>query len=138
MLDNPEYKGPWKASKVSNPDYQGPWVHPQIDNPEYEADDELYMYESFGVIGFDLWQVKSGTIFDNVIITDSIDEAVAFMDETWNNDAEKKMYDEKQEAQRAEAAAAAAAAAEDDDDDDDDEDYDDDDDEDEAPTHEEL
>ncbi len=27
--------------------------------------------KDFGVIGFDLWQVKAGTIFDNVLITDS-------------------------------------------------------------------
>lgn len=49
--------GPWKAPQVDNPNYQGEWVHPQIDNPEYEADDNLYLYEDFGVLGFDLWQV---------------------------------------------------------------------------------
>ena len=49
--------GPWKPSQVDNPAYKGEWEHPQIDNPEYEADENLYKYDDFGVIGFDLWQV---------------------------------------------------------------------------------
>ena len=57
MIDNPEYKGEWKAPQIDNPEYQGKWVHPVIPNPEYEADDELYAYEDFGLIGLDLWQV---------------------------------------------------------------------------------
>lgn len=54
---------------------QGKWIHPEIDNPEYMPDDSLYVYDDIGAIGFDLWQVKSGTIFDNIIVTDSVDEA---------------------------------------------------------------
>ncbi len=30
-----------------------------------------YKFDDFGFIGFDLWQVKGNTIFDNVIITDT-------------------------------------------------------------------
>ena len=33
----------------------------------------------FGFIGFDLWQVKGSTIFDNVIATDDKAEADAFV-----------------------------------------------------------
>ena len=33
--------------------------------------------QDFGIIGFDLWQVKAGTIFDNVLITDSEAEQAA-------------------------------------------------------------
>lgn len=32
-------------------------MHPEIDNPEYSPDPHLYAYDSFGVIGLDLWQV---------------------------------------------------------------------------------
>ncbi|KAK6010039.1 calreticulin family protein, partial [Ostertagia ostertagi] len=84
MIDNPEYKGEWKAKQIKNPDYKGKWIHPEIDNPEYTPDDELYLYKDWGAIGFDLWQVKSGTIFDNIIITDSIDEAKAHAAETFD------------------------------------------------------
>merc|ERR1712031_36643 len=51
------------------------WEAKKIDNPEYEDDDKVYKYADFGFIGFDLWQVKGGTIFDNVIITDDVAEA---------------------------------------------------------------
>jgi len=144
MIDNPEYKGEWKAPQIDNPDYQGKWVHPMIPNPEYEADDELYAYEDFGLIGLDLWQVKSGTIFDNFLITDSVDlaseEAKAILDSTCAG--EKKMREDAEKKEAEEEAAAAEEEDEDeeeieddfDEDEDDDEDDDDeeDDDEDEA------
>jgi len=102
MIDNPEYKGAWKARQIDNPAYKGPWVHPEIDNPEYEEDSNLYLYKDFGAIGFDLWQVKSGTVFDNVIITDSVQRAEEFGAETWGKtkDAEKTMKDAQDEADR--------------------------------------
>lgn len=74
-IDNPEYKGEWKPKQIDNPDYEGPWVHPMIDNPDYEADDTLYLYKDIGGVGIELWQVKSGTIFDNILVTDSVEEA---------------------------------------------------------------
>jgi calreticulin len=109
LIDNPEYKGEWEAKRIENPDYKGPWVHPEIDNPDFVEDDELYAYESFGAVGIDIWQVKAGSIFDNIIITDSLEEAEAFMAETYtkSKDAEKEMFDaaeaakrEKEEAER--------------------------------------
>lgn len=105
MIDNPEYKGEWKAKQIKNPDYKGKWVHPEIDNPEYTPDDQLYAYKDFGAIGFDLWQVKAGTIFDNIIVTDSVEEAKAFAEETWgaNKDAEKKMKEKLDEEDRKKA-----------------------------------
>merc|ERR1712056_67633 len=78
MKDNPEYKGEWFAKRISNPAYKGFWEAKKIANPEYEEDDKLYKYDDFGFIGFDLWQVKGGTIFDNVIITDDVSEADTF------------------------------------------------------------
>merc|ERR1712056_11303 len=69
--DNPAYKGDWVVKRIANPAYIGVWEAKMIANPEYEDDDYLYKYADFGFIGFDLWQVKGGTIFDNIIITDS-------------------------------------------------------------------
>ena len=42
---------------IDNPAYKGEWIHPEIDNPDYAPDPELYKYDDFGAIGFDLWQV---------------------------------------------------------------------------------
>merc|ERR1712066_740662 len=78
MKDNPAYKGEWYVKRISNPAYKGFWEAKKIANPEYEDDDKLYKYDDFGFVGFDLWQVKGGTIFDNVIITDDVSEADAF------------------------------------------------------------
>merc|ERR1712045_1065300 len=78
MKDNPAYKGDWYVKRISNPAYKGVWEAKKIANPEYEDDDTLYKYADFGFIGFDLRQVKGGTIFDNVIITDDVAEADSF------------------------------------------------------------
>merc|ERR1711918_135324 len=63
MKDNPEFKGEWIAKRISNPAYKGFWEAKKIANPEYEDDDNVYKYADCGFSGFDLWQVKSGTIF---------------------------------------------------------------------------
>merc|ERR1712076_101607 len=78
-------------------------VHPEIDNPDYVSDDELYSYDAFGSVGIDIWQVKSGSIFDNIIITDSLEEAQEFMKETYSasKDGEKEMFDTAEEERRA-------------------------------------
>jgi len=128
MIDNPDYKGEWKPRQIDNPDYKGKWVHPEIDNPEYNADDAkaLGKFDEVCKIGFDLWQVKSGTIFDNILITDDVDEAKKIGDETWGvtKDAEKKMKDEQDEAEKAKAEAEAKEAEPEEEEEDDDEDLD--------------
>jgi len=71
QINNPAYKGEWKPKQIPNPNYKGPWVHPEIDNPEYTPDPNLYLHPEICAVGIDIWQVKSGTIFDNILITDS-------------------------------------------------------------------
>lgn len=102
MIDNPEYKGEWKPKQIPNPAYKGPWVHPEIDNPEYSPDDSLYRYSDIGAIGLDLWQVKSGTIFDNILVTDDEKHAEQHGEETWGKtkEGEKKMKDKADEEER--------------------------------------
>merc|ERR1712159_893897 len=78
MKDNEAYKGEWSVKRISNPAYKGFWEAKKIANPEYVDDAKVYAYDDFGFIGFDLWQVKGGTIFDNIIITDDVAEADAF------------------------------------------------------------
>merc|ERR1712178_533675 len=78
MKDNAAYKGDWYGKRISNPAYKGVWEAKKIANPEYVDDDSVYSYADFGFLGFDLWQVKAGTIFDNVIVTDDKAEADAF------------------------------------------------------------
>ncbi|CAM4586539.1 hypothetical protein PO909_031630 [Leuciscus waleckii] len=104
VIPNPEYKGEWKPKQIDNPNYKGVWVHPEIDNPEYTPDSQIYKFDSVGVLGLDLWQVKSGTIFDNFFIGDDVKEAEDFGTETWGatKGPEKKMKEEQDEKKRKE------------------------------------
>merc|ERR1712187_764053 len=117
MKDNPAFKGEWNVKRISNPAYKGFWEARKIANPEFEDDDMLYKYDEFGFIGFDLWQGKGGTIFDNVIITDDVAEADAFV-KKWKdlNEVEKANKKEEDEAKKAEDAKKEESEAEDDDD----------------------
>jgi len=93
-IDNPAYKGPWKPTMIENPAYKGEWVHPMIANPAYKEDPALAVRcTDCAMVGFELWQVKSGTIFDDIIVTDSLEEAKAFAQETFfaKKDGEAKM-----------------------------------------------
>ncbi|GAB1603116.1 calreticulin-like [Argonauta hians] len=102
MIDNPAYKGEWTPKQIDNPNYKGEWVHPEIDNPDYSPDSELYKYTNIGAIGFDLWQVKSGTIFDNILISNSIKDSEDHAKETWakTKDLEKEMKDKQDEEEK--------------------------------------
>merc|ERR1711903_244078 len=95
----------------------GEWEPPMIDNPEYEDDNAVYKYDDFGFIGFDLWQVKGGTIFDNVIVCDDKAEADAFAAK-WKALSEvEKAEKTKEEAAKKEDDKKADDAKKDDDDD---------------------
>merc|ERR1719163_1595380 len=102
QIDNPDYKGEWKAKRIANPAYKGVWEAKMIDNPKYAADDKLYSYKSFNAVGIDVWQVKSGTIFDNILVTDDVEYAKAHGDKTWKagKDAEKAAKDKADEEKR--------------------------------------
>merc|ERR1712176_676237 len=110
MKDNPAYKGEWSVKRISNPAYKGFWEAKKIANPEYVDDNAVYKYADFGFIGFDLWQVKGGTIFDNVIVCDDkaepdtfaakwkalseVEKAEKKKEEDSKKDSEKKKEDE--------------------------------------------
>nr|XP_032809452.1 calreticulin-like [Petromyzon marinus] len=97
MVENPDFKSEWKPKQISNPDYKGTWVHPKIDNPDFASDPNIYYFDNIGVLGLDLWQVKSGTIFDNFLITDDEQYAEEVAKKTWGltKDAERKMKEER-------------------------------------------
>jgi len=102
MVANPEYKGEWSPKMIDNPAYKGEWVHPMVPNPDFYDDENLYLYPSNAFVGIEIWQVKSGTIFDNVLITDDQAEADKFADKTKKTrEGEKKMFDKQEEERKA-------------------------------------
>jgi len=42
MIDNPAYKGKWRAPQITNPKYQGIWKPRMIPNPDYFEDTKPY------------------------------------------------------------------------------------------------
>merc|ERR1712060_124275 len=125
MKDNPDYKGDWSVKRISNPAYKGVWEAKKIANPDYVDDDTVYKYPDFGFLGFDLWQVKGNTIFDNIIITDDKAEADSFA-KKWKDlsaveKAKKKEADDKKKAEEDAKKPEDSKDKEEDDDDDEDE-----------------
>jgi len=112
-IPNPEYKGEWRARQIDNPAYKGEWVHPEIDNPAFKPNPNLYKY-TFGGVGIEIWQVKAGTVFDNILVTDSeevAEEAVTgiLAKQAEEKDSKKKKDDEEAAKREAEREAKKAA-----------------------------
>jgi calreticulin len=127
MIENPEFKGDWKPKMIDNPEYKGEWEHPLIDNPDYFEDEAMYnVAKNVGAIGFELWQVKSGTLFDDILVTDSEDEfnahEEAVLAKTEAMKEKKKQIQDEEKAKKEAEAKEAEKDAEKEDEDDEDED----------------
>merc|ERR1711871_1193121 len=117
-----EDDGEWKPKMIDNPAYKGEWVHPEIDNPDFKDDAEMYkVCGPCDMVGFELWQVKAGSIFDDIIVTDSVDEAKAAGDKTMEKIKKEKEVHEAEEKKEEDEKKAEEDDKEDDEDDEDDE-----------------
>ncbi|KAK1294929.1 Calreticulin-3 [Acorus calamus] len=102
-IPNPKYKGPWKPKKIKNPNYKGKWKIPWIDNPEFEDDPDLYVLKPIKYVGIEVWQVKAGSVFDNILICDDPEYAKQVVEETWAKikEAEKEAFEEAEKERKA-------------------------------------
>merc|ERR1712054_488868 len=75
---------------MGNPAYKGEWSPKQIPNPDFVEGVQLGAFDN-AFIGFELWTVNNGTIFDNILVTDDLDTAWKMADERWKpvSDGEK-------------------------------------------------
>jgi calreticulin len=99
-IENPEYKGEWSPKMIPNPEYKGEWKAPMIDNPDYEYDENVGKYDDLEYVGIEIWQVKAGTIFDHILVTDNVDEAKDEMEKILNDAKEEKQKFEKAEEEK--------------------------------------
>merc|ERR1712210_330418 len=103
----------------------------QIDNPKYK--DDVYAFDNLSGVGFEVWTVNKGSIFDNVIVSDSVDEVNEFLEKHFRatldgekaakekldadkkaaEEAEKKKKEEEERAKKAEEEPAEETEAED-------------------------
>lgn len=126
MIDNPEYKGPWSPKRIDNPAYKGEWVQKNIPNKDYVGG--YYKYDNLAYVGFELWVVNNGSIFDNILVTDDLEYAKKVAEENFRaiKDGEKDVKTAykaeqdriKKEAEEEAKASEKAAAGEDGDEDD--------------------
>ncbi|KAL0221472.1 hypothetical protein RCL1_001326 [Eukaryota sp. TZLM3-RCL] len=106
-IPNPDYV-PWNPTRIKNPKFKGKWVEKMIDNPDYERvkdlESSLYKFDGIASVGFDLWQVDSGSIFDNIIVADNLEEVWEFVDETWGKikDIEESKHQKEESKRKAE------------------------------------
>ncbi|QCD88470.1 calreticulin [Vigna unguiculata] len=113
-IPNPAYKGPWKRKKIKNPNYKGKWKIPWIDNPEFEDDPDLYVLKPIKYVGIEVWQVKAGSVYDNILICDDPQYAKQVVDEFManNREAEKEAFEEAEKERRAREEEEAQRARE--------------------------
>jgi len=68
MIENPRFVGRWEAPLIDNPEYKGEWAPRQIENPSYAFDGHPALLPTIDAIGFDLWTMQGGLLFDNIIV----------------------------------------------------------------------
>jgi len=108
QVPNPEYRGDYSPKMIPNPAYKGEWKAREIPNPEYVEDPSVGKYKDFSVAGIDVWQVKSGTIFDDILVTDSVSEAEEIRKQLLEEcKKEKEASDKAEETKRKEEEAKA-------------------------------
>jgi len=111
---NPEYKGKWTAPMVDNPEYKGEWKPRNIPNPDYYEDaSPLSNIGAIGAVAVEIWTMDEGYFFDNVVVTNSPEEAEEIR-KTFTevvSEIEKAEAEEKKAKKEAEAAAAAVKDA---------------------------
>ncbi|KAJ6833648.1 calreticulin-3-like [Iris pallida] len=113
-VPNPKYRGKWKPKRIKNPNYKGKWKIPWIDNPEFEDDPDLYVMKPLKYVGIEVWQVKAGSVFDNILICDDPAYARQVVEETVikNREAEKEAFEEAEKVRRAKEEEEAQRARE--------------------------
>mmetsp|Transcript_21442 Transcript_21442/g.49989 ORF Transcript_21442/g.49989 Transcript_21442/m.49989 type:complete len:603 (-) Transcript_21442:629-2437(-) len=106
-IPNPDYRGKWNAPMVENPAYKGDFKPQQIDNPAFFEDlNPGASLGQIGAVGFELWTMDEGTLFDNILIAQSLEVAMDFSDKTWKVRHEVELAAAKEKAGKSDAAPA--------------------------------
>lgn len=95
QIRNPLYRGDWHPPHVHNPKYKGPWVQKRIPNPRYIPDPDLYQLAApIEYVGIEVWQVEGGSIYDDIMIGDDVDEILSYVRNALatNSKIEEEMY----------------------------------------------
>jgi calreticulin len=104
LIQNPDYLGPWKPKMIANPAYRGEWTPRLIPNPVHLADPGFAAWDDLLYVAVEVFQVKPGSIFDNILVTDDIEYAEKQLRENFlqYRDDEFAMYKRVQQDKQAE------------------------------------
>merc|ERR1719313_2314401 len=80
---NEEEDGVWTAPMIQNPDYKGKWSARTIPNPDFFEDKTPSDVPKFDAVGFEIWTMQGGIIFDNIVIAKNVGDAFAYATATW-------------------------------------------------------
>jgi calnexin len=81
---NPDFKGKWVAPLIDNPAYKGVWAPRKIDNPEFFNDTApLTHIGKIGAVAIEIWTMDKNYYFDNLLVTDSVEQAEKIREELW-------------------------------------------------------
>ena len=101
---NPEYKGKWSPPLIDNPAYKGVWKPRKIPNPEFYNDTApLSNIGKIGAVAIEIWTMDQNYFFDNVVVTNSPEEAASIRQDFWlpKYRIEKAAADEKRKEEEA-------------------------------------
>ncbi|PQQ17007.1 calreticulin-3 [Prunus yedoensis var. nudiflora] len=131
-IPNPAYKGPWKPKKIKNPTIRESgrllglitqvsrfplWFKEHLPfssvPAEFEDDPDLYVLKPIKYVGIEVWQVKAGSVFDNILICDDPQYAKEVVEGIFSNrEAEKEAFEEAEKQRRAREEEDATRARE--------------------------
>ncbi|KAJ3276301.1 hypothetical protein HK104_003694 [Borealophlyctis nickersoniae] len=111
MKKNPKYKGKWSAPLIDNPAYKGEWKPRQIDNPDFFEDKTPADFNKIGAIGFELWTMQNGILFDNIYVGHSEADAKKLAAETYEIKAKIESEKTESETEKAKDSEKPATAS---------------------------
>ncbi|CAH2038572.1 unnamed protein product [Thlaspi arvense] len=108
-----EENGLWEPPKIPNPAYKGPWKA-KIIQAKFEDDPDLYVLKPIKYAGIEVWQVKAGSIFDNILISDDPQYARSIVDDYFaqHRESEKELFAEAEKERKAREDEEARKARE--------------------------
>eukprot|EP01071_Lankesteria_metandrocarpae_P003141 Lankesteria_metandrocarpae@DN2784_c0_g1_i1.p1 len=85
LIANVEYKGRWSAPMIENPNYKGVWAPRTISNPDYFEAQSVHALSGSNIdaVGFELWTVNEGMLYDNIVLSKDYDSVKNFIDNTY-------------------------------------------------------
>ncbi|KAK4385771.1 Calreticulin-3 [Sesamum angolense] len=85
-----------------------------LSTKEFEDDPDLYVLKPIKYVGIEVWQVKAGSVFDNILICDDPEYAKNVVEEVFaNREAEKEAFEEAEKVRKAKEEEEARRARED-------------------------